>query len=120
MKKRVLCIEDHHETYNLISAILDDYDVIAARDLRDALQKATAEKFDLYLVDYYLPDGLALEFILYVKGQNAETPILIVTGSSAVIESQAERFGANGIIKKASVSFVEDLRNQVGQLLNQH
>jgi DNA-binding response OmpR family regulator len=116
MKKRVLCIEDHADTSKLISAILDDYEVVSANSLEDAERKVAAEKFDLYLVDYYLPDGLGLEFILGVKSLNGETPILMVTGSP-VEESQAESLGADGIIKKGTVSFVDNLRNQVSQLL---
>jgi DNA-binding response OmpR family regulator len=115
MKKRVLCIEDHTDTNKLISVILEDYEVISADSLEDARRKAAAEKFDLYLVDYYLPDGLGLEFILEVKSLNGETPILFVTGSP-IDESQAERLGAVGIVQKGDEAFVENLRNQVTQL----
>jgi len=116
MKKRVLCIEDNVDTVNLISTILEDYEVVPASSLEDAERKAAAGKFDLYLVDYYLTDGLGLEFILSVKSLNGDTPILFVTGAPIDV-SRVERLGAVGIIQKASMSFVEDLRNQVSQLL---
>ena len=116
MKKRILCIEDNADTVRLISVILEDYEVVSAPSLDDALRKTAAGKFDLYLVDYYLPDGLGLEFILKDKRLDGETPILIVTGSP-VEESKAESLGAVGIIKKASMSFVDDLRVQVRQIL---
>ena len=116
MKKRVLCIEDNADTVELISEILKDYEVVPAKNLQDAERKAAAGKFDLYLVDYYLTDGLGLEFILKVKSLDSQTPILIVTGSP-VEESKAESLGAVGIINKASMSFVDDLRNQVSQIL---
>jgi DNA-binding response OmpR family regulator len=116
MKKRVLCIEDNADTFELISVILEDYEVVSADSLEDARRKLAAGKFDLYLVDYYLPDGLGLEFILKDKRLNGDTPILIVT-ASPVEESKAESLGAVGIIKKASMSFVDDLRNQVRQIL---
>jgi len=119
MKKRVLCMEDHTHTCKLIAAILRDYyyEVICTHSLEDAVQKASAEKFDLYLVDYFLSDGLGLEFILEVKRFNSETPILIVTGAPSLTESKAESLGARGIIKKDSPTFNNDLINQVSQLL---
>jgi len=116
MKKRILCVEDDADHYDLILSILKEYDyeVIVAVSFEDALKKAKAEKFDLYLVDYFLPDGLGLEFILTVKSFT-ETPSLIVTGATSLSEPQAERFGAYGLIKKNSPTFVKDLSNRVSQ-----
>jgi len=117
MKKRVLWIESDFGNCNLIADILHDYEVKCAYCLEDALRYTAAGEFDLYLVDYFLPDGLGLEFILYLKSLNIETPILLVTGSP-ISETQAARLGAKGIIRQNSNLFVEDLRNQVGQYLN--
>jgi DNA-binding NtrC family response regulator len=118
MKKRILCVEDDADARDLILSILKDYDyeIIFAVGLEDALHKARAKKFDLYLVDYYLPDGLGMEFILAVNSHR-ETPTIIVTGATSLNEPQADRFGAYGLIKKNSPSFVEDLRDEVNQLL---
>jgi two-component system response regulator HydG len=118
MKKRILCVEDDADGCDLICSILKEYDfeVICADSFENALQKAKAEKFDLYLVDYYLPDELGSEFVLSAR-TFGETPSLIVTGAASLNEPQAERFGAYGLIKKNSPSFVEDLRNYVSQLL---
>ena len=118
MKKRILCVEDDADACELIKSILknDDYEFTCASGLEEAVRKARAKKFDLYLVDYYLPDGLGLEFILSVNSDR-KTPTIIVTGATSLSEPQADRFGAYGLIKKNSPSFVKDLRNQVSQLL---
>jgi CheY-like chemotaxis protein len=119
MKKRILCVEDDADGCDLICSILKEYDyeIVFAVSFKEALQKAKAEKFDLYLVDYYLPDALGSEFVLSARIFN-ETPSLIVTGAASLSEPQAERFGATGLIKKNSPSFVEDLRNQVSKILS--
>jgi DNA-binding response OmpR family regulator len=114
MKKRILWIESDFRNCNLIADILHDCEVKCAYSFADALRYASAGEFDLYLVDHFLPDGL--EFILYVKSVNIETPILLVTGSP-ISESQAASIGAKGIIRQNSDLFVEDLRSQVSQHL---
>ena len=118
MKKRILCVEDDADACQLVTSILKDdgYEITCAASLEEAIHKAKAQKFDLYLVDYYLPDGLGSEFILSVNSDR-ETPTIIVTGAASLSEPKADRFGAYGLIKKGSPTFVNDLKNEVGQLL---
>ncbi len=116
-KKRILCVEDHPDTCELISVILKKYKVVSAYSMEDALRQATLEKFDLYLLDYHLPDGTGLELSLLIKNFDTKTPILFVTGTSSMTEPQAKKIGAQGLIKKGSKNFVEDLENKVDRLL---
>ena len=44
-KKRILCVEDHPDTCELISTILKKYDCTSAYSKADALSLATKEKF---------------------------------------------------------------------------
>ena len=105
-KKRILCVEDHQDTCELISTILINYEVISAYSIEDALRLATLEKFSLYLLDYHLPDGTGLELSLLIKNFDTETPILFVTGTSSMTEAQALKIGAQGLIQKGSNSFL--------------
>jgi len=56
---RILLVEDHTDTQNLMSRLLRLYqhDVKAAGNVRDALQLASANPFDLVISDLGLPDG---------------------------------------------------------------
>jgi CheY-like chemotaxis protein len=115
-KKRILCVDDHTDICDLVGTVLQDYDVVSAYSMADALKQATAEKFDLYLMDYHLPDGTGLELCLLLRGFDTDTPILFATGTSSIIEAQVITAGAQGLIRK-SVSFTDELKSRVSQLL---
>ena len=116
-KKRFLCVEDHPDTCELIATILDEFEVISAGSKAEALRKAATLKFNLYLLDYHLPDGTGMELALLIRNFDPETPILFVTGTSSLTEKQAIKIGAQGVIKKSSKTFVEDLTNKAQELL---
>ena len=58
--KKILCVDDHTDFCELVAAILHDVKVVSAHSMADAIVLATREKFDLYLLDYHLPDGTGL------------------------------------------------------------
>lgn len=116
-KKRILCVDDHSDTCELISIILKDYDVTSAYSMADAINRATAERFDLYLLDYHLPDGTGLELCLLIRGFDRDTPILFATASSSLNESQVITVGAQGLVK-TGIGLADDLTARVSRLLN--
>ena len=115
--KRILCVEDHTDTGELISAILKDYEVVLAYSMADALIQATKQKFNLYLLDYHLPDGTGLELCLLIKNFDTETPILFFTGTSSMTKEQAIKVGAQGLVRKGKASFTDELRKTVSELI---
>ncbi len=116
-KKRILCVEDHPDTCELISTILNQYDCTSAHSKADALMLATKRKFDIYLLDYHLPDGNGIELCLLIKNFDTETPILFVTGTSSMTERQALKVGAQGLIKNVGDNFIDELQEKVSKLL---
>jgi CheY-like chemotaxis protein len=118
-KKRILCVEDHPDTCELISTILKDYDSTSAYSKADALMLATKEKFDIYLLDYHLPDGNGIELCLLIKNFDTKTPMLFVTGTSSMNEKQALTIGAQGLIKNTDDNFVDKLQKKVSELLEE-
>jgi CheY-like chemotaxis protein len=119
-KKRILCVEDHPDSCDLITTILDKYEVISAYSMADALVQASKGKIDLFLLDYHLPDGNGIELCLLIKNFNTETPILFITGTSSMTQKQAVNIGAQGLIKKGSDSFIEDLRKKAAELFEEN
>jgi two-component system, sporulation sensor kinase E len=117
-KKRILCVEDHPDTCELITTILKKYDCTSAYSKADALALATKEKFDLYLLDYHLPDGTGIELCLLIKNFDTKTPMLFVTGTSSMTQNQAIKVGAQGLVKKAADNFIKDLEEKVSELLD--
>jgi CheY-like chemotaxis protein len=117
-KKLILCVDDISDTCELISAILKEYKTTSAYSMADAVKRATAEKFDLYMLDYHLPDGTGLELCLMLRTFDRDTPILFATATSSITEEQVITAGAQGLVKKGTKSFIDNLPAKVSQLLN--
>lgn len=116
-KKRVLYVEDWQDICELISIILEDYEVISVNSVADALRLATSELFTLYLLDYHLPDGNGVKLTELVRTFDKETPILFVTSTSSLTEKQLLASGAQGLVGKGRIGFVEELKAKVKQVL---
>ncbi|HKX32313.1 MAG TPA: response regulator [Blastocatellia bacterium] len=109
-----MSVEDHEETFRLISSILKSYDVIPARTKADALRLLTSEKFDLLLLDFHLPDGTGLEVCRSIRSFDKQTPIIFVT-SEEMSESWLASLEAQGLVSKGP-NFNDDLRAAVDSL----
>jgi CheY-like chemotaxis protein len=116
-KKRILCVEEHEDTCALISHVLEKYEIKSAKSKSEALIHATQEKFNLYLLNYHLPDGDGLELVLLIKNFDPETPILFVVGTNYISEKQALMVGAEGLLQIDSSSFLVDLEEKVSALI---
>lgn len=115
-RKRILCVEDHPETSELIAVLLHDFKVVWVQTKADALRKAATGHFDLYLLDYQLPDGLGIEICLFIRAFDTKTPILFYTGTDLLTEQQARTLGAQGLLRKGE-TFSNDLRTAISRLL---
>lgn len=103
MRRRILFIEDHEDTRELVSFVLEasGYSVTSDTTVAGALQLAKAEKFDLYLLDNWLPDGTGFELCQRVREFDETTPVLFYSG--AVFDSDklaAIQAGAQGYLAK--------------------
>lgn len=103
MKRRILFIEDHADTRELVSFVLEasGYGVTSDTTVAAALRLAKTEKFDLYLIDNWLPDGVGFELCERIREFDTATPVLFYSG--AVFEAdklRAIRAGAQGYLIK--------------------
>lgn len=57
------------------------YDVVTANNGRDALDMATAEPFDLIILDENMPGLTGLETLAMIKQLRPETPVIMITKS---------------------------------------
>ena len=62
-KSRVLCVDDHHDTSEMLELLLsrEDYEVETASTMQEACELAARKNFDLYVLDRRLPDATGLE-----------------------------------------------------------
>ncbi|MGI8733415.1 MAG: response regulator transcription factor [Pyrinomonadaceae bacterium] len=109
---RILFIEDHEDTRDLITLVLEHekYQVTSAGTLEGALKAAAARKFDLFLLDTCLPDGSGFELCERLREFDSATPVLFYSGAAYDSDKlKAIRAGAQGYLVKPC-SFAELLQ----------
>jgi CheY-like chemotaxis protein len=105
LSAKVLYIEDNEQNLYLVSYILEKhgYEVHAAQDGQEGIDKAAAVRPDLILLDIQLPrmDGYAVARRLRANHDLAGTPIVAVTSyAMAGDREKALAAGCNGYIEK--------------------
>ena len=75
---RVLCAEPHEDTCSLITMLLEQqgHEVVSAKTVREAVEVAGKESFDLYMLDDDYIDGTSIELCKRLRELTPETPIL--------------------------------------------
>jgi DNA-binding response OmpR family regulator len=104
-KSRILYIEDHDDTRELVSLVLGQsgFDVITGSTIEAGVKLAGAKTFDLYLLDSWLPDGSGLDLCKRIREFDQHTPILFY--SAAAYEADREmalESGAQAYLVKPS------------------
>lgn len=82
----VLVVEDEPEMARLLSRGLEEeqFEVSVARDGRAALEMSSAKPFDVILLDVMLPKMNGLEVARQLRGQQQETPLLMLTARDSL------------------------------------
>lgn len=101
----VLLVEDSEDLSRSLSMRLgqESYNVVPAFDGMEGLEKAERFDPDLVIVDIGLPrlDGMKLLHSLRMMPGMADTPTIVVTGSSDPdLEDRAWKFGVNRYFQK--------------------
>jgi CheY-like chemotaxis protein len=115
-KKRILYVEDHRETFDLVAFILSDHKVVGAHSKAEGLRRVRGERFDLYIFDSNLPDGAGIELCLFIRTYDKKSPILLCTASPSITEQHAITAGAQRSIKKGA-EFLDALEAAVSEFL---
>lgn len=101
--RRILYIEDHEDTRELVTLLLaqKSYEVITGSTIASGVALAGAEKFDLYLLDSWLPDGSGLDLCLRIRQFDQTTPILFYSAAAyANDHDMAMKCGAQAYLVK--------------------
>ena len=123
-KPRILCTEDDADTRELLSLTLsiEGFEVACAEDSTEALSLAREKRFDLYLLDNWLP-GMDGDQLCRKLGElDATVPILFYSGATAPADkARALAAGAHGyVIKPARPDeLVSEIRRLLGQSVQQ-
>ncbi|MGI8638755.1 MAG: response regulator [Pyrinomonadaceae bacterium] len=120
--RRILCVDDDHDSCEIMSLMLHDanvnYRVTTVSSGNKALSLIADEPFDLYILDYRLPEMSGIELCRLIRQTDAETPIMFFTGMAREIDGKnAIEAGATKFLVKPTD--LDILTETVEKLLNQ-
>lgn len=118
---RVLYIEDHDDTRELVTLVLEQrcVEVITGSTIETGIELANSQSFDLYLLDSWLPDGSGLELCRKIREFDSATPILFYSAAAYEIDrAQAIKCGAQAYLIKPSQP--SELCNLVCSMIESH
>lgn len=120
-RKKILIVDDSETALMLHRIILQrGYDIVTAKDGRQALAVASAERPDLILLDMVMPlmDGLDACRRLRADGETRQTPIVMVTSRGELDRmEEAFRSGCSDYVLKPvrSVELLDKVKDHIGQ-----
>ena len=118
-KCRILCVDDHHDTSEMLHALLSDadYEVQTASTIEEASRLASESQFDLYVLDKRLPDGTGLELCQILNRATPGVPCIFYTGDAYEIHRhEAMAAGASAFVAKPDI---DQLINTVHKILSE-
>jgi DNA-binding response OmpR family regulator len=116
--KRILFVDDDEDTCEMMRILLEQtgYAIRTAGTIADALNLARTERFDLYILDNWIPYGTGIELCKQLRVLYPKSPILFYSGVGQESEIQtAMAAGANGYLVKPCE--VELLQSTIVRLL---
>ena len=81
---RVLYIEEHEDTRELVTLVLEQrcFEVVTGSTIASGVALAGSQHFDLYLLDSWLPDGSGLDLCKRIREFDQQTPILFYSAAA--------------------------------------
>jgi len=118
-KCRVLCVDDHRDTSEMLQMLLaeEDYQVHTAATVEEACSMARKTQYDLYVLDKRLPDGTGLELCETLLKISPTAPCIFYTGDAYEIHRrEAIAAGAAAFVAKPDI---DGLINAVHEILSE-
>ena len=115
---RVLCVDDDEDAREMLGELLK-FSRIETRAVGTAAQALSAiqtERFDLYLLDSWLPDLDGVELCRRMRALDPHTPVLFYSGAAYEHDKKrAIEAGANAYVTKPAI---EGLLESVTKLVS--
>jgi two-component system, NtrC family, response regulator HydG len=99
----ILVVDDDIALCRIVQRMLSEekYEVQEANSVADALKAIERKSFDVYLLDYKLPDGSGLDVAERIRSKWGPTPIILMSGydpSAAAL--RAEQLSISDFLQK--------------------
>ena len=115
---RILLVEDEENIRDLVklNLELENFEVIATGNGRDALRLSAGQHFDLILLDVMLPEMDGFQICEQIRLSDLQTPIIFLTAKDGSNDRiQGLKYGADDYIVKPFV--FEELLLRINNLL---
>lgn len=103
MPPHILFADDNFDIRELVKVQLDaaGFRVSTADSAKQVLQLVNAERFDILVLDYWMPEGTGIDLCRQIRTFDQRTPILICSGAVTEADKEAATLaGAQGYIGK--------------------
>lgn len=113
-----LVVDDDSVICSLLTVLLkmEKIQAICAGTVQEADRIIKDNKdIDLFLIDYFLPDGEGPEVVDLIKSIRPNTPIIVISGKSEDVKLPSLVAGANMVIAKpfSEIEFLMIIRNMI-------
>lgn len=120
--RRILCVEDDRDTCEVLRFVMTEYDFVTVSSVAAAEELIQSQKFDIYVLDNWLPDGSGVELCEKIRQISPTSPIVFTSaiGQRQDIElamgAGADRYLVKPYEPETLVQTVKELLNQSGEL----
>jgi DNA-binding response OmpR family regulator len=82
-RKRVLCVDDHEDTRDMMRVLLGEYgyEAVIAGSVSDALENARSGGLALCILDHWITEGNGIELCRLIRAFDSHTPIMFYSGA---------------------------------------
>ena len=106
MSKKVLLVDDEADFLELMSMRVKKwgYDVLAAKDGKEALSAVENKNPDIVILDFMLPDMDGASVLRQIRKFNKDIPVIMFTAfPDKVAEEETKGLGVSAVIPKLSM-----------------
>ena len=99
----VLVVDDDVAVCRILHRMLSDeqYQIQISNSVRDAVAAIEQKLFDVYVLDYKLPDGTGLDLAERIRSKGSQAPIVLISGyDPTAVALRAEKLNIFDIIEK--------------------
>lgn len=124
-KARILCVEDNRDSREMIATLLretnENYEVTAVETAAEALALNGSNKFDLYILDIWLPGMDGVELCRRLRERGVTTPIMFFSAMGVqtkdrdyVLAAGADEFLVKSVDLERFTETVDRLLDRAG------
>lgn len=120
-KGRILCTDDNPDARDLVFLMLQSagHDVTCVGSSSEALALLKREKFDLIVLDNWMPETTGTELTRLIRQFDTTTPILFYSAAAYEVDKQAA-LDAGAQVYLTKPDGIDHLIDEVDSLIAQH